>query len=65
MWVPMKSCKKLVRFPSYLALINPVFHVNMNKKFIGDPESIFLIEGLGVQRTSLMRRFRLKSLIDK
>ena len=38
-----------LNLPSELALIYPVFHVSMLKKCIGDPESIFPIEGLGVE----------------
>ena len=38
-----------LKLPSELASIHPVFLVSMHKKCIGDPESIFPIEGLGVQ----------------
>ena len=38
-----------LKHPSELTLIYPVFHVSMLKKCIGDPESIFPIEGLGVE----------------
>ena len=34
---------------SELTLVHPVFHVSMLKKCIGDPESIFPIEGLDVE----------------
>ena len=49
MWVPMKSCKSLVRLPNYLASVHPVFHVSMLKRCISDLESILPIEGLGVK----------------
>ena len=35
-------------FPAELAFINPVLHVSMLKKCLGDPTSILLVEGLGV-----------------
>ncbi|XP_069151970.1 uncharacterized protein [Solanum lycopersicum] len=38
-----------LKLPSELALIHPVIHVSMLKKCIGEPESILLIEGLGVK----------------
>ena len=38
-----------LRLPSELSSINPVFHVSMLKKCIGDPESTLPIEGLGVK----------------
>ena len=38
-----------LRLPSELASVHPVFHVSMLKKCIGDPNSILLIESLGVQ----------------
>ena len=37
------------KLPSELASVHPVFHVSMLKKFIGDPQSILPIEGLGVK----------------
>ena len=37
-----------LKLPSELALIHPVFHVSMFKKFIGDPQSILHIEGLAM-----------------
>ncbi|XP_027769957.1 uncharacterized protein LOC114075980 [Solanum pennellii] len=37
-----------LRLPSELASIHPVFRVSILKKFIGVPESIILIEGLGM-----------------
>ena len=51
--------------PSELSSIHPVFHDSMLKKFIDDPKSILPFEGLGVQENLFMRRFLLKSLIDK
>ena len=39
----------MVRFPSELAFLYPVFHVSMLMKCIGDPESILPIEGLCVK----------------
>ena len=39
-----------MRLPSELALVNPVFHVFMLKKCIGEPEYIFPIEGLHVDK---------------
>ena len=36
------------KIPSELASVHPVFLVSVLKKFIGDPESIIPIEGLGV-----------------
>ena len=38
-----------LKLPSELASVHPVFHVSMLTKCIGDPESIFPIEGLGVK----------------
>ena len=38
-----------LRLPCELALIHPVFHVSMLKKYIGDPETTLPIEGLGVK----------------
>ena len=38
-----------LKLPGELALVHPIFHVSMLKKFIGDPESILTIEGLGVK----------------
>ncbi|XP_069145657.1 uncharacterized protein [Solanum lycopersicum] len=38
-----------LKLPSESASVHPVFHVSMLKKFIGDPESILPIEGLGVK----------------
>ena len=38
-----------LKLPSELASVHPVFHVLMLKECIGDPESILLIEGLGVK----------------
>ena len=35
-------------FPAELASVNPVFHVSMLKKCLGDPTSIIPVEGLGV-----------------
>ena len=35
-------------FPSELASVHPVFHVSMLKEFLGDPASILLVEGLGI-----------------
>ena len=37
------------KVPSKLASVHAVFHVSMLKKCIGDPESILLIEDLGVK----------------
>jgi len=37
--------------PSESALVHPVFHVSMLKKFIGDPVSIIPLEGLGVDES--------------
>ena len=51
MWVLLKSCKGLVRLPSELTSVYPVFHVSMLKECIGDPESILLIYVLGVKDT--------------
>ena len=36
-------------FPAELAFINPVLHVSMLKKCLGDPTSILPVEGLGVE----------------
>ena len=36
-----------LKIPSELALVDLVFHVYVLKKFIGHPESILPIEGLG------------------
>ena len=38
-----------LKLPSEFAWVNPIFHVSMLKKCIGDPESILPIEGLGVE----------------
>ena len=38
-----------MKLPSKLASVHPVFHVSMLMKCIGDPESIFPIEHLGVK----------------
>ncbi|TMX04809.1 hypothetical protein EJD97_004630 [Solanum chilense] len=38
-----------LKLPSELASVHPVFNVSMLKKCIGDPESIFPIEVLGVK----------------
>ena len=38
-----------LKLPSELVVVHPVFNVFMLKKCIGDPESILLIEGLGVK----------------
>ena len=38
-----------LRLPSEWASVHLVFHVSMLKKCIGDPNSILLIESLGVQ----------------
>ena len=38
-----------LRLPSELGSVNPIFHVSMLKKCIGDPESILPIEGLVVK----------------
>ena len=38
-----------LRLPSELGSVNPIFHVSMLKKCIGDPESIIPIQGLGVK----------------
>ena len=40
-----------LRLPSDLALVHPIFHVSMLKKCIGDPVSIFPIEGSGVDES--------------
>ena len=37
-----------LRLPGKLALVHPVFHVSMIKKWISDSVSILTIEGLGV-----------------
>ena len=41
--------------------VHPVFHVSMLKKFLGDPASILPVEGLGLMKTCLMRRYLLRS----
>ena len=38
-----------LKIPNELSLVHPVFHVSMLKKCIGNPESVFPIEGLGVK----------------
>ena len=38
-----------LNLPSEFASVHPIFHVSMLKKFIGDPDSILPIEGLGVK----------------
>ena len=38
-----------LKLPSELALVHSVFHNSVHKKFIGDPEFILPIEGLGVK----------------
>ena len=47
--------------PAELASVHPVFHVSMLKKFLGDPASILPVEGLGLMKTCLMRRYLLRS----
>ncbi|WMV18724.1 hypothetical protein MTR67_012109 [Solanum verrucosum] len=37
-----------LELPNGLASVHPVFHVSMLKKYVGDPTSIFPLEGLGV-----------------
>ena len=37
-----------LKLPSELALVHPVFHVSMLKKYIANPVSVLPIEGLGV-----------------
>ena len=54
-----------LKLPSELSSVHPVFHDSMLKKFIDDPKSILPFEGLGVQENLFMRRFLLKSLIEK
>ena len=44
-----------------LSSVHPVFHVSMLKKFLGDPASILPVEGLGLMKTCLMRRYLLRS----
>ena len=38
-----------LKLPAEFASLHPFFHVSIIKKCIGDPESILLIEGLGVK----------------
>ena len=54
-----------LRLPSELSSINPVFHVSMLKKCIGDPESTLPIEGLGVKDNLSSEDVQFKSLINK
>ena len=46
----------ILRFPIELASVHLVFHVYILMKYVGDPQSIIPIEGVGVQENSLMRR---------
>ena len=46
-----------LKLPSKLALVHPVFHVSMHKKFVGDPESIIPIEGLRVNDNLFYEEF--------
>ena len=39
-----------LKLPSELALVHSVFHNSVHMKFIGDPEFILPIEGLGGQK---------------
>ena len=36
--------------PAEVASVDPVFHVSMLKKFLGDPPSILQVEGLEVDQ---------------
>ena len=38
-----------MKLPNELTSVHPVFNISMLKSCIGDPESIFLVEGLGVK----------------
>ena len=66
MWVHIKILQRIgkvayeLKLPSELSSVHLIFHVSMLKKCIGNPESILPIKGLGVNRTSPMRKFRLK-----
>ena len=43
-----------------VALVHPVFHVSMLKKYFGHPVSIFPIEGLGVDENLLYEEVPIK-----
>ena len=38
-----------LKLPSELALVDPIFHISMLKKCIGDPKTILPNKGLGVK----------------
>ena len=62
-----RVCKVIyeLRLPSELALVHPIFHLSMLKKFIGDPSLFLLLKVLMSRIISLMRKFWFKFLIGK
>ncbi|XP_070012963.1 uncharacterized protein [Nicotiana sylvestris] len=54
-----------LELPQELAVVHPVFHVSMLKKFMGDPSLVVPTEIIGVKDSLLMRKFQWLFLIDK
>lgn len=60
-------CNTTYRFelPANMISIHPVFPVTMSRKLLGDPCTITPLEGIGVEKTWLMKKFRLRFLTNK
>ena len=54
----------VLELPQEFAAVNPVFHISMLKKCIGDPSLTVQTENVGLRIVYPMKRFRFKCWID-